>query len=298
MPRKVYYSKPLKYFWEHLYKNQKKFTPDFTDDQIFEVLRNNIVNSPNTAFETFASKQLMVTGWEMWRVDSKGELLHIFFVDKDLQEFLETTTLSDIDGIKSFLYENGQSKDVFHTYSKKQTNHTVYQFALHIPYESEGYAFSLSIEEDGSLELYYSLGENGGRMSDKFYDNVNKKSDEISLTHSKTFRLAINTLAYMNCFPDCVNEGVPKNLLERTEDLSSKNISFQLSNKIKENENSKTYKRPHFRKGHFRHLRSEKFTNKKGQVVFISETMVKGKAKTVSTSTEIEKFNKNRDNDK
>ena len=127
-------------------------------------------------------------------------------------------------------------------------------------------------------------------MSDKFYLDVNKKNNEISLTHSKMYRLAINTIAYMSCFPECVGEGVPKNLLERSEDLSARNFSLQLSHKIKENESSKLSRRPHFRKGHFRHLRSDKFVNKKGQVVFISETMVKGKAKTVSTSPEIERF--------
>lgn len=290
MARKIYYSKPLKYFWEHLYRKQKKFTPDFTDDQIFEVLRNNILKSPQTAFETNASKQLIVSGWEMWKIDSKGELLHIFFVDKQLREFLQTTKLSDLEGIKSFLYENGKSRNVFHLYSGTESNHITYQFALHIPFEPEGYAFSLSIEEDGSIELYYSLGENGGRMSDKFYLDVNKKNDETSLTHSKMFRLAINTIAYMSCFPDCVDDGVPKNLLERSEDLSARNFSLQLSDKIKENEDSNLSKRPHFRKGHFRHLRSEKFINKKGQVIFITETMVKGKAKTVSTSSDLDKF--------
>jgi len=293
MARKVYYSKPLKHFWENLYGQQKKFTPDFTDDQIFEVLRNNILNSPETAYETYASKQLIVSGWEMWRVDSKGELLHIFFVDKQLRDFLESTTLSDLEGIKHFLYENGQNRSVFHLYSNKQINHVVYQFALHIPYESEGYAFSLSVEEDGSLELYYSLGEHGGRMSDKFYVDVNKKNDEISLTHSKMFRLVINTIAYMSCFPECVDDGVPKNLLERSEDLSARNFSLQLSEKVKEHDSSKVSKRPHFRKGHFRHLRSEKFVNKKGQVVFVSETMVKGRAKTISTSPEIDKLKDN-----
>lgn len=290
MARKVAYSTPLKYFWDNLYRTQKKFTPEFTDDQIFEVLRNNIINSPLAPSETQASKQLIVSGWEMWRLDSKGELLHIFFVDKYLRAFLETTTLSDLEGIKKFLYEKGQSRNVFHNYSKKQTEHTVYQFALHIPYGSEGYAFSLSIEEDNSIELYFSIGENGGRMSDKFYIDVNKKNDETSLIQAKMFRLAINTIAYMSCFPECVDEGVPKNLFERSEDLSARNFSLQLSDKVKENESSKLSKRPHFRKGHFRHLRSDKFVNKKGQVVFVSETMVKGKAKTVSTSPEIDKF--------
>lgn len=290
MARKVYYSKPLKYFWQHFYGTQKKLTPNFSDDQIFAILRQNILAAPKMAFETENSRQLIVSGLELWREDSRGELLHIFFLEKQLLEFLETTSLSDLDGVKKFLYEKGLSKDVFHLYSKTQNSHVTYQFALHLPYEAEGYAFSLSLEEDGSVQLYFSLGENGGLMSDKFYAEVNKKVDEVSLIQSKMFRLAINTIAYMNCFPDCVADGVPKNLFERTEDLSARNFTLELTEKIKENEGSKLSKIPHFRRGHFKFLQSDYFVNKKGQLVFVAETMVKGKAKTVSMSSEIDEF--------
>jgi hypothetical protein len=294
MARKVYYGKPLKYFWKHLYGTQKKYTPDLTDDQIFTLLRNNILGAPMGASGTPESRSLIISGLELWRDDSKGNLMHIFFLDKHLRDFLEKTPLSDLAGIKKYLYENGQSKDVFHSYSKETTESVVYRFALHLPNDADGYAFSLSIESDGSVELYFSRGENGGRMSDKFYPDVNKKSDEVSLTHSKMFRLAINTISYMNCFPDCVADGVPKDLLlERNENKSPSNLTFQVSEKIRENENLPLSKIPHFRKGHFRSLQSDYFANKKGQVIFVAETMVKGKAKTVSMSQETDEFTRN-----
>lgn len=295
MARKVYYSKPLKYFWQHFYGTQKKLTPNFTDDQIFAVLRQNILNTPMKAFETHSSRQLIISGLELWREDSRGEILHIFFLDRHLRAFLESTSLSDLEGVKKHLYEKGKIKNVMHLYSNTQSSNVVYRFALHLPYEADGYAFSLSIEEDGSIELYFSLGENGGLMSDKFYANVNKKDDKISIIQSKMFRLAINTIAYMNCFPDCVTDGVPKDLFERNEDMSARNFTLQLTEKITENEGLKLSKIPHFRKGYFKILRSDYFTHKKGQLVFVTETMVKGKAKTVSTSTEINKFSSNED---
>ncbi len=293
MARKVYYSKPLKYFWHHLYGTQKKLTPYFTDDQIFALLRSNILAAPMNAFETPTSRGLIVSGLELWREDFKGELLHIFFLEKTLRDFLEITPLSDLDGIKKFLYENGQSKDVIHLYSIEQSKRIVYRFALHLPYDADGFAFSLSLENDGSVELYFSLGENGGLMSDKFYADTNKKDDEVSLIQSKIFRLAINTIAYMNCFPDCVADGVPMNLLERDENKSARNFTFQLSEKIRDIDNSQLSKIPHFRKGHFRLLQSDYFANKKGQIIFVTETMVKGKAKTVSMSPETEEFTRN-----
>ncbi|MXO04382.1 hypothetical protein [Flavobacterium sp. HBTb2-11-1] len=295
MGKKIYYSKPLKYFWHHYYGTQKKFTPDFTNDQIFTVLRRNILNAPLGVSETPQSRGLIISGLELWRDDYMGELLHIFFLDRELRDFLEKTALSDIEGIKKFLYQNGQKREVLHLYSNEKRETVVYKFALHLPYEADGYAFSLSIEADGSVDLYFALGENGGRMSDRFYADVNKKNDAISLTQAKVFRLAINTIAYMKCFPDCVSDGVPQNLLERNENKLAKNFTFQSSEKIKENQNSPLSKIPHFRKGHFRVLHSDYFANKKGEVIFVTETMVKGNAKTVSTSPEIDKFTGNSD---
>ncbi|MBD1422320.1 hypothetical protein [Sphingobacterium chuzhouense] len=293
MAKKVYYSKPLKFFWKQLYGTQKKFTPEFTDEQIYFVLKKNLLSIPLAHDETQESRGLMVSGLELWREDSKGELLHMFFLDEGLRTFLETTPLSDLDGIKKFLFENGQTREVIHLYSNENRETIVYKFALHIPFEGEGYAFSLSIENDGSLELYYSLGENGGRMSDKFYADVIKKDDEISKTHSNMFRLVINTIAYMNCFPDCVTDGVPKDYFDYSENKLAKNLTFQVSEKIKESENVPLSKIPHFRKGHFRRLQSDYFTNKKGQMVFVAETMVKGKAKTISMSENIDEFHPN-----
>lgn len=293
MARKVYYSKPLKFFWEQLYKTQKNYTPEFTDQEIFYVLKRNLLTIPLGPDEAQVNRQMVISGLEMWHIDAKGELLHIFFQDRAIREFLEVTPLSDLEGVKKFLYANGQNKDVFHTYSNQKTNHVVYQFALHLPYESEGYAFSLSIQEDGSLELYYSLGQNGGIMSDKFYADVLKKKDEISLTHSKIFRLVINTIAYMNCFPECVADGVPKDLFLRSENILARNVTFQVSDKIRDNDNPQLSKRPHFRKGHFKALQSDYYTHKKGQIIFVAQTMVKAKAKTVTMIDDTDKFTDN-----
>ncbi len=67
----------------------------------------------------------------------------------------------------------------------------------------------------------------------------------------------------------------------------------ELVAQITDSENTERSKIPHFRKGHFKMLRSDYYTHKKGQIIYITETMVKGKAKTVSTSTQIEEFDNN-----
>lgn len=290
MARKVVYSRPLKYFWKHLYGTQKKLTPELTDEQIYYLLKNNLLKNPIGIDETQESRGLVISGLELWREDSKGELLHIFFLEKQLRDFLEDTRLPDLEGIKRFLYENGEIKDIFRYYSNTKTEHFTNKFALHLPNEADGYAFSLVVEGDGSIELYFSHGQNGGRMSDKYYTDTNKKDDEVSLTILKMFRLALNTIAYMNCFPNCVTDGVPKDIFEKNVRKTDKSITLHIADKIKDVVSSPTSKIPHFRKGHFRVLQSDYFSNKKGDIIFIAETMVKGKAKTVSITENTDDF--------
>lgn len=290
MAKKPWYSIPLKFFWHQLYGPQKKLLPNASDDQIFEMLRQNILASPLRAGETQEFRGLIVSGLELWQADSKGELMHIFFLDKELRDFLERTPLSDIESIKKYLYENGESKEVLYLNTKNKSNCVAYIFGLHLPFETDGYAFSLSLEEDGTVELYFSHGVNRGRISDKFYADLNKKDDTDSQTLANMFRLAINTIAYMKCFPDCVTDGVPQDLFIRSENLSAKNVTFQTSEKVRAVGTSQVSKMPHFRKGYFRVLRSDYYVHKKGEIIFTPETMVKGSAKTVATSPEIDDF--------
>lgn len=121
------------------------------------------------------TKELVVIGLELWKEDNDGELLHIFFLDKQLRDFLESTPLSDLDGVRQYLYQNGKNKKVQYIKTKILSNCVIYSFGLHIPYEKDGYGFLLSLFEDNSVELYYSRGVYHGRMSDKFYKNLNKK---------------------------------------------------------------------------------------------------------------------------
>ena len=290
MAKKIWYSSPLRFFWDELYGTQKKFTPDIPDEHIFPILRYNLLNAPFAQGENAESRELLLSGLELWKEDYNGDFLHIFFLDKYLRDFLEKIPLSDLDGIRKYLYENGKNNDVIYFSTRTKVNCVVYTYGLHIPYEKNGYAFSLSLYENNSMELYFSHGIQNGRLSDKLYTDLIKKKDEKSITLSKMFRLAINTIAYMKCFPECVTVGVPRISYDLDEARSERSITFQLTEKITDSDNKQRSKIPHFRKGHFKVLRSDYFVQKKGQIIYVPETMVKGKAKTVSTSTEIEKF--------
>jgi len=293
MAKKIWYSTPLKFIWENLYGVQKKLTPEIPDEYIFEILRRNMINIVLSDRENLDSHKLTMSGLELWREDLKGKFLHIFFLEKQLRDFLENMPLPDLDGIKKYLYENGEDKDVFYITTSGQTKCVKYTFGLHIPHETNGYAFSLELYENNTIELYFSHGDLNGITSDKFYIDQVRKQDEKSVTSSKMFRLAINTIAYMKCFPECVAEGVPKITLEKNEKRSERNVIFSLSDKITDFDRAQVSKIPHFRKGYFRLLQSDYYTHKQGQLIYVTETMVKGKAKTISTSERIEEFGRN-----
>lgn len=290
MSKKIWYSTPLKFIWENLYAVQKKHTPEIPDDYIFALLRNKMINAARASNENSESQKLMMSGLDLWKEDLKGRLLHIFFLDNYLRDFLENTPLPDLDGIKRFLYDNGDEREVIYIKSGGQTKCVNYTFGLHIPFETNGYAFSLELYNNNTVELYFSHGDINGITSDKYYVDQLKKQDEHSLTSTKMFRLAINTIAYMKCFPECVSEGVPKITVEKNENRSDRNVTFSLSEKVTDADRTQVSKIPHFRKGYFRLLQSDYFTRKKGQLVYIAETMVKGKAKTISTSDRIDEF--------
>ena len=94
----------------------------------------------------------------------------------------------------------------------------------------------------------------------------------------------------MECFPECVRDGVPSTNNETVYQSKGRNVCLDISEKVLE-EGQKGVKRPHMRKGYFKCLSSEFYKNKRGQIIFVRETMVKGKSKTVDMSEDERKIN-------
>ena len=287
MAKKIWYSTPLRFYWNKVYSIQKKITPDFTDEQIINALRYQNANAPFEKDESLENRETFLRGLEMWWADNNRNLLHIFFREKRLQDFLINLPLADLEGIKKYLFENGENQNIVYIKTGAKTECVTYCYGIHIPYETEGYAFQFNIYQDETFELFYFFDELCGGITDKIYLDLLKKNDKESLFLTKIFRLALNTIAYMKCFPECVIDGVPRITVERNENRTDNNVVFEISEKIIDLELSGKTIMPHFRKGHFRLLHSDYYTKKKGELVFVRETMVNGKAKTVYTTDNI-----------
>ena len=289
MGKKIWYSKPLSEMWnqyKQFYKVYKSSVEDF-----FQMKNKQILTTSNQLPEDMQSHASIL---DLWYLDANKKFTHIYFKNKELRNFLAEMKLSNLEETIEFLYESGESfkytpsYDGIHPLGKSE-NIQVFSFGIHIPYEKEdkGYAFQLLFNERKELDLIWAVGKNEGWCSAENYKNNLKSSDEHSDFFTYIFRLAINTIAYMKAFPECVTEGVPKTEFEEC------GYILEVSEKVLENTNIDSNKMisPHFRKGYWKLLKSDFYTPTKGQLVFVSETMVNGIAKTVEKSSDKEKLN-------
>ena len=85
---------------------------------------------------------------------------------------------------------------------------------------------------------------------------------------------AVKIIAYISCFPDCLTDGAPHGI--KTEN----NHRLVTSEKVVDAmESEGGIVNPHFRRGYFNRLESDFYKNKKGQIIFVHETVVNAQSK-------------------
>ncbi len=89
-------------------------------------------------------------------------------------------------------------------------------------------------------------------------------------------RLIFGFSLYIEAFPDVVVPAGPQSTYQIGH-YRGTHLSVETSD-VARRENENAAVSPHFRRGHFRVLHSERFTKKQGQVVFVKGCFVKGKA--------------------
>ncbi len=230
-------------------------------------------------------QQSVILRLNLWHKDYKGEFLHVWFEQKELYDFLQNdVALKELESIKKYLYANGDhltEKDLYDP--SISYNYVRHDIALHVPYLEEGFAFSFYLLPDNTITLFFADDEGAGQINESEYNIAKSRKDEDAKVVERNFRFAVNLLAYMECFPECVREGVPTTNNETAYQTKGINVRLGISEKVMEN-GQKGAKRPHMRKGYFKCLSSDFYKNKRGQIIFVRETMVKGKSKTVDMS--------------
>ena len=290
MGKKIKYSQPLSVIWEAYNKSNKngKLSPK---EFIWEWMTPQIKN-PFLSDGTQVQTNILIS--EMFYADTQKEFLHLYFVDKSLRDFLKDLPIKDFDGLMLYILEKGIDIEGGCVTTLGQTLKTgkkekSLEFGIHIPFENKdkGYAFNFIFQpKDKKLIFVWLVGTNSGYISVDQYKNLVNDNSETAKLVVEFFQLAVNTIIYMDTFPNCVINGAPQNLKE---EYSKKiEIAEKVIDLIK-SDTTRTVS-PHSRRAYFKRLTSDFYTHKKGQTILVKETMVNGKAKTVYTANDLEKI--------
>lgn len=226
----------------------------------------------------FASCMDDATCVQLFLRDLQGDLTHIYIKDSALFDFLKEPEIRDLEGIKTYIKENGNSV-VLNADDMLENLTTGINFGicLHLPKVSQGYVFAYSLYDiSNELRIFVNHGMEQYHLSSNEIEN--KKSivytdPEINMIT----KIALNLISYIYCFPECLVDGAPHDI--KTQNNHYLNTSEKVIEAGERSEGGIVI--PHFRRGYFKRLSSDFYKNKKGQIVFVHETIVNGVAKTL-----------------
>lgn len=233
---------------------------------------------------------------------------NIFIKHKDLFTFLESTSVkTDEKFLKEFIVSKGNFKKTLSDNKKGFaflgtifSKNVLRCLFFSLNYVPDAFINTDNKEKEDGLFLTFTNGLpdcfQSVRITDKLLLSIeNKKNislhgdqikkenkdynDKIIEYSANSIRLILNLLFYMSAYPENVLDNPPDERIEDKVDAKQSKtitVSKEISDYLKDTELT-----PHLRRGHFRLLSSERFVNKKGQVVFVKSSFVKGHAKTV-----------------
>ncbi len=281
------FSSVLNLQWK-MFSKQKSRNPNWTAEEIYNGIHSEYYRQfPNIgeSNEGIAS----IRAWEIWYHDYKRELLHVFFLDKALRDILQDMPIR-FDFLKEFVREHTQKEVMWSDIYRGNVECDTYCFAIHVPNEDNGYAFKLTLLDD-TLNCS-SIQENVGGfdIDEEAYRYFIKNKETSSCAKVKKFQLCVNTLLYMDCYPECIKDGAPDFLSENhnTELKEATNKSLGLSDAFVQIKAAGSAKRPYPKGGYFMTFSNERYTKARGTTKFIPPQFIKGKAITVEKADNLD----------
>lgn len=207
-----------------------------------------------------------------------GDALHIFLDTEALFEFLRSTAVKDVAPVGRFLTQFGVYRDaaqmnaareLLPMYSgahppKQAPGFVLYAAFHHRRLTIPSYLYALAAHEDGAVWRLYWLD-----------DERIHQQNPLERPDSDAYRLIVNLCHYISHFGDCVREAPPEDHLDGWRPRKR----YRLVSHPEVVEHGVVS--PHFRSGHWRVLRDEYFTHKRGESVWIHESFVRGEPITV-----------------
>lgn len=227
--------------------------------------------------------------------DLDHRMLHFYFNEQLLCDYLKEMDLKRFDDIRAVIKKYGVAFNgrLFHKDgSFIQTQFPEIGFSIDVPYKKYGYAFLVHITNDDKIQISCSYDyDKFITVHEYHYLSYLKKKDNNPEVEKVMllFRLAINTIFYVEHYPELVIEGCPKQL-EKTEneDKAFQVGTCEIFQEVERKKNQGYIVQPHLRCGYWKVLRSDFYTEeKRGTTIHVGPTMVKGNASTVLTHKRI-----------
>jgi len=194
-----------------------------------------------------------------------GNCSNIFIDSLELYNFLKITKLK---------IENSQVEIIKH----QIYNHVKRSGIIYFPDNSIPcvcYSF-VQFEESNFLACYITDGT--------WETTLQLPSKGIAVNDWIEAKAFYNMLLYMDCFPDSIINNPPDDVKKQYAPYIKRCFTIKSDESLID----RSGVTPHFRRGHFRVLRSEVFKKKRYQTIFVHSSFVKGKAKTVIDNPEKE----------
>ena len=208
----------------------------------------------------------------------KSGVIHLFIKDESFLDWILSCTPTTGDGCAQVLQETiGNRPGILHFPSNSKYITTLFK----VP--KEGF----TIKEDGSTAdakdygaVVMSFASHPKRTVANGMAMLSGNNNGISKQTSDHARLICGLGMYLSCFPEMLKDGPPDDVKHQSHHQYDTIKTIGISPKIRvHSEHGEVT--PHFRRGHFRVLRSEQFTKKRFQVVFVKQCFVKGEAATI-----------------
>jgi len=209
-----------------------------------------------------------------------GDCTHLFVKDEEFLDWLVYCCPKLIDGSPEAMLEMTGEK-VFVIHFPTRSKYRCFGFKYYPPCEANGY----------KPALWITFSDNGSKVDggDKtpwgciHYSNCN--GVEYGTVFEIHSRLLSSIGMYLSCFPEMLKDGPPDDVKHPSHHQYPEIKTIGVSPEVRiHSEHGEVT--PHFRRGHFRVLRSDQFTKKRFQVVFVRQCFVKGEALTVLSPTE------------
>jgi ribosome-associated protein YbcJ (S4-like RNA binding protein) len=211
---------------------------------------------------------------------------NIFIETEELYDFLKEIKIVSHGDIASQIYMAIENRRYNEIVSTEGVLFRRYSFMLYAPINKINTSLAVTIFTTGKETFanntnsinWISKIESGHKyitLAEKTFSS--KTFLDWSQKETEEFHVIVNTLFYMNAFPDYIFEGVPKRAVIGSECFTKKRITLSPNKEFFE----KLAVSPHLRRGHFRTFTSDYFKNMKGKTIWIEPVFVKGSALTV-----------------